>query len=118
VAPQPQTTGTAALQRAQPSATATPEAFAQCTACHNTAKDAAPSIGPNLFGVVGRKAGTLPGYAYTSELKAYGKTWDDATLDQWLTSPMTTVPGTRMSYAGQPDAAKRKEIIAYLKTLK
>lgn len=99
-------------------ASSAPDAFAMCSACHATTLGAPPGLGPNLNGVYGRKAGTLVGYVYSAELKAYGKTWDDETLDQWIKNPMATVPGTRMSYAGQTDPAKRKAIIAYLKGLK
>lgn len=75
-------------------------------------------IGPSLFAIVGTKAGEVPGYPFSAAMKASGLTWDDATLDAFLTSPMKLVPGTRMTYAGQGDPAKRKEIIEYLKTLK
>ena len=51
-------------------------------------------------------------------MKNSGKVWDEATLDNFLTNPMSNVPGTRMSYMGQSDPAKRKAVIDYLKTLK
>ena len=69
-------------------------------------------------GIVGTKAGDVPGYDFSPALKASGLTWDEATLDKWLENPMKLVPGTRMTYAGQSDPAKRKDLIAYLKTLK
>lgn len=98
-------------------ANAAPAAFAICKSCHSVEKGKT-MIGPSLFGIMGTKAGEIPGYTFSAAMKASGLTWDDATLDKFLTSPMKTVPGTRMTYAGQPDAAKRAEIIAYLKTLK
>jgi cytochrome c len=98
-------------------ANAAPAAFAICKSCHSVEKGKT-MIGPSLFGIMGTKAGEIPGYTFSAAMKASGLTWDDATLDAFLTSPMKTVPGTRMTYAGQPDAAKRAEIIAYLKTLK
>ena len=98
-------------------APAKPVAFASCAGCH-AVEAGVNAIGPSLAGVVGRKAGSMPGYEYSQALKAYGKTWDEATLDTFLTSPMAAVPGTRMSYAGQPDPAARKAMIDYLKTLK
>lgn len=98
-------------------ANAAPSAFAICKSCHSVEKGKS-MIGPSLFGIVGTKAGDVPGYSFSAAMKASGLTWDDATLDKFLASPMKTVPGTRMTYAGQPDAAKRAEIIAYLKTLK
>jgi cytochrome c len=73
--------------------------------------------GPSLAGVVGRKAGALPGFAYTAELKGSGLTWTPANLDRWLTGPQKVVPGTAM-IAVVPDAAERRELIAYLATLK
>ena len=96
---------------------AKPAAFAQCAACHSV-EPGVNSVGPSLAGVAGRKAGTLAGFSYSEAMKASGKTWDDATLDAFLTSPMANVPGTRMTYMGQSDPAKRAEVIAYLKTLK
>lgn len=94
-----------------------PAAFAQCAACHSV-EPGKHGIGPSLAGVYGTKAGEISGYAFSEKLKASGLTWDDATLDQWLAGPMKMVPGTKMSYAGMADAAKRKELIEYMKTLK
>lgn len=76
------------------------------------------AVGPSLFGVFGRKAATGAGYAYSDAMKASGKTWDEATLDTYLAAPMKEVPGTKMTFAGQSDPAKRKEIIEFLKTVK
>jgi cytochrome c len=96
---------------------AKPAAYAQCAACH-AVEPGKHGIGPSLHGVYGTKAGEIPGFAFSEKLKASGLTWDDATLDQWLAGPMKMVPGTKMSYAGLSDPAKRAEIIAYMKTLK
>ena len=98
-------------------APARPVAFVACAGCH-AVKPELNGIGPSLAGVVGRKAGSLAGFDYSPAMVAYGKIWDDATLDTFLTSPMTTVPGTRMVYMGQSDPAARKALIDYLKTLK
>lgn len=97
-------------------ADAKPAAFAQCAACHSV-DPGKNGLGPSLAGVSGRKAGTGAGFIYSEPIKASGLTWDDATLDAYLAAPMKTVPGTKMSYAGLADAAKRQELIAYLKTL-
>lgn len=94
-----------------------PAAFAQCAACHSV-EPGKHGIGPSLAGVYGTKSGELAGFAFSPAMKAAGLTWDDATLDTYLTAPMKMVPGTKMTYAGMNDAAKRAEIIAYLKTLK
>jgi cytochrome c len=94
-----------------------PAPFKICKSCHSVEKGKTV-IGPSLFGITGTKAGEVAGYSFSPAMKASGLTWDDATLDAFLTSPMKSVPGTRMTYAGQSDPAKRAEIIAYLKTLK
>jgi cytochrome c len=90
-----------------------PVAFAQCMSCH-TVEAGKNLIGPSLHAVVGRKAASLPGYAYSDALKKSGLTWDTATMDKWLTAPAKLVPGTKMTFFGLPDAAKRKELIDWL----
>ena len=100
-----------------PSVTATsPAAFAQCKTCHAVEPGRA-MIGPSLVGIHGKPAASAQGYAYSAALKSSGLTWDDATLDRYLEAPMQTVPGTKMVYPGVKDAAKRAEIVAYLKTI-
>lgn len=94
-----------------------PAAFAQCATCHST-EAGKNMVGPSLAGVFGKKAGGVAGYAYSDANKNSGLTWDEATLDTYLTNPMKMVPGTKMTYAGMADAAQRKEVIEYLKTLK
>lgn len=98
-------------------ADAKPAAYAQCVSCH-AVEAGKNGLGPSLAGVFGRKAGTGAGFVYSEAMKASGLTWDEATLDEYLTAPMKKVPGTKMSYAGLSDAAKRQELIAYLKALK
>jgi cytochrome c len=95
---------------------ASPRAFGICRSCHSVEKGQTV-VGPSLFAVYGTRAGDVPGYDFTPALKGSGLTWDDATLDKWLANPVALVPGTRMGYAGQPDPEKRRQIIAYLKTL-
>jgi cytochrome c len=87
---------------------------ARCSACH--AVTAQIKIGPGLAGVVGRKAGTAPNFHYSQAMVAYGKVWDDQTLDTLLAGPSKAIPGTRMVVA-VPGASDRADIIAYLKTL-
>jgi cytochrome c len=91
--------------------------FAICSICH-TVDPAKKGIGPTLFGVVGRKSASVEGYAYSDAMKAADKTWDAATLDVYLTSPKTLVPGTKMAFPGLPKAEDRANVIAYLATLK
>ena len=100
-----------------PSLASAPPEFGQCVSCHSIRPDM-NGVGPTLFGVVGRKAGVLAGYSFTAANKNSGLTWDEATLDTYLTAPMKMVPGTKMTFAGVPDPAKRKAIIEFLKTVK
>lgn len=101
-----------------PSDTAMPPvAYAQCISCHSV-KPGVNGVGPSLHGIVGRKAASVVGYAYSDPLKNAGLTWDDASLDKWLAAPMTMVPGTKMVFPGMTDAARRKAVIDYLATLK
>lgn len=89
-----------------------------CRECHTFLKGD-NRLGPTLYGVVGRKAGTEDGYAYTESLKDSGVTWNEATLDKWIANPGAVIPGNGMSppYGGVADPAIRKRIIAFLKTL-
>ena len=97
------------------SAPGAPPAFNACRACHTVQKDAKSGIGPNLHGVVGRPAASLPGFNYSPALTASKLRWDEKTLDEYLTNPGKKVPGTRMPIS-TPDPAKRAAIIAYLKS--
>jgi cytochrome c len=92
-----------------------PAAFAQCSMCHKVEKDGGNAVGPNLHGIVGHKAGQAVGYSYSEAMKASGVVWDEASLDKYIENPRGFVVGTKMSFGGQSDPAKRKEIIAWLK---
>jgi len=76
----------------------------------------AVGIGPSRAGVYGKPAAGA-GYSYSPALKNAHLVWNDATLDKFLTSPQSAVPGTKMPYAGLPDAGQRADVIAYLATL-
>ena len=91
--------------------------FNKCAICH-TAVAGKNALGPSLFGVVGRKSGTAPGYNYSEAMKNANKTWDEASLNAYLTDPKAVVPGNKMSFAGLPNADDRANVIAYLATLK
>lgn len=106
-----------ATSEAAPAADARPAAFAQCIACHSV-EPGKNGVGPSLAGVFGSKAGSVTGFNYSPANKNSGLTWDEATLDEYLTAPMKKIPGTKMTYAGLTDPAQRKALIAYLKTLK
>ncbi|MEC4594660.1 MULTISPECIES: c-type cytochrome [Nitrospirillum] len=92
--------------------------FQRCKACHSAEKDGADKLGPNLWGVVGRKSASEDGFNYSPAMKAANKTWDAATLDVYLTKPAALVPGTRMAFPGIPSAQDRADVIAYLSGLK
>jgi cytochrome c len=91
-------------------------AFGACAMCHSDVAGK-NGFGPSLFGVVGRTAGTAPGFNYSAAMKGAGP-WTPARLDAFITAPKTAVPGTTMPFGGIKDAAKRADIIAYLSTLK
>jgi cytochrome c len=89
-----------------------------CPACHGVTKEDNSMVGPSLFGVVGRKAGTAPSLLGASEnLKKYGVTWSAETLDEFLADPNAKVPGTPMAGV-LADPQQRADVIAYLFTLK
>ena len=88
--------------------------FAVCRACHQIGPNAKIAVGPVLNGVVGRKAGTYPGFAYSPANKDFGIVWTPEELDKYLTNPQAVVPHTKMIYPGQKDEQKRKDLIAYL----
>ena len=100
-----------------PSLASAPASFGQCAACHSL-QPGKHGIGPSLAGIYGTTAGEIPDYNFSAPLKASGLVWDDATLDKWLEAPMQMVPGTKMTYGGLKDPAKRAELIAFIKTLK
>ena len=89
----------------------------QCALCHSV-EPGKNTLGPSLAKIVGRRAGTLPNYAFSPAMKGSKLTWDRATLDTYLTNPRQTVPGTKMTYVGQRDAAKRAALVAYLASLR
>ncbi|MCR6658515.1 MAG: c-type cytochrome [Asticcacaulis sp.] len=90
--------------------------FAQCKACHAIEKGKADGVGPNLYGVYGSKAGAHSAtFKYSAAMKASGQTWNDATLNSFLQAPMKAVPGTKMTYGGVKDDAKRAALVYYLK---
>jgi cytochrome c len=92
--------------------------FNRCALCHSATKGGGNKIGPNLFGVVGRKAGTYPGFSYSAAMKNSGIVWTPAKLDAYLIAPQQVVPGNNMPFAGIADAPQRADLVAYLVTLK
>lgn len=94
------------------------DATAVCASCHNLDQSTARRAGPNLYGIVGKAAGTQPGFAYSPAMKNSGIVWTPEKLDAFLASPQAVVPGTRMSAAPVGDPASRKAIIATLQAAK
>jgi cytochrome c len=93
--------------------------FKKCKVCHMVGPGAKNNVGPNLTGVVGRKAGTSADFKYSQAMidagATKGITWSDETIDQYLAAPTTFVPGNKMLFVGLKDAAERADVIAYLK---
>lgn len=92
--------------------------FGKCRACHAVGEGAKNMVGPMLNGIVGRKAGTVEGFAYSEAMKNSGKTWDEATLDAYLADPKGYIAGNKMVFVGLKDETDRKNVIAFLKTHK
>jgi cytochrome c len=90
--------------------------FDQCAACHST--DGTNGTGPTLKGVFGRSSGTVAGFRYSRAMRGAGITWDERTLDQYLSDPQAFIAGNVMPFSGVPDPGERASIIAYLRSLK
>ncbi|MGB8278081.1 MAG: cytochrome c family protein [Methylovirgula sp.] len=88
-----------------------------CQACHSFEKGAGPKVGPPLWGVVGRPKGSIAGFDYSAGMKAKGGNWTFEDLNTFITDPKAFVSGTKMAFAGVPEATKRAGILAYLRTL-
>jgi cytochrome c len=89
--------------------------FAQCQSCHTT-EAGVNKTGPSLAGIVGRTAGSVEGFNYSPANAESGITWSEEQLYVYLEDPQRVVPKTKMIYPGQPDAQKRADLIAYLKS--
>ena len=92
--------------------------FQRCTICHASAKGAGNRIGPNLFGVAGRKAGTEANFAYSAAMKGAGFVWTPEKLTAYAEHPQQIVPGNRMAFAGITSPTDAQDLVAYLETLK
>jgi cytochrome c len=92
--------------------------YGQCRACHQVGENAKNSVGPQLNGLFGRKAGSVAGYNYSEANKQSGLTWDEKTFNEYIQDPKAKIPGTKMVYAGLKDEQKIKDLTAYLKSFK
>lgn len=91
------------------------QVFAQCRACH-VVEQGVNRIGPSLYNIVGRPAGSVEGYNYTPANANSGITWSEEKLFQYLENPHRVIPGTKMAFAGLPDPQDRANVIAFLET--
>ncbi|MFM2128989.1 MAG: hypothetical protein RL477_535 [Pseudomonadota bacterium] len=89
-----------------------------CASCHSGKAGVNGENAPSLFGVVGRKAGTAPGFDYSSAMKASGVVWNDETLDKFLRGPLRFIAGVRKTTFKAPSDDDRANVVAYLRTLK
>ena len=90
----------------------------QCSSCHSDAKSRPVVVGPPLYGVVGREAGSFAGYPYSHSMKSAGFAWTPDRLRAYLPAPRDYLPGVKMTYNGLKDSNKLENLIAYLQTLK
>ncbi|MFZ9304530.1 MAG: c-type cytochrome [Steroidobacteraceae bacterium] len=88
--------------------------YIQCRACHDLQPSPVEKVGPNLGGVIGRRAGSAADFAYSPALQASKLVWDEATLDRWLEKPSALAPGNTMAFAGIANAADRAALIRYI----
>lgn len=91
--------------------------FSPCAVCHSVKEGEASRIGPNLYGIVGRTAGTESGFAYSNAMRDSGVVWTEENLDAFIENPQMFIRSNRMGYAGERDPDKRAAIIDYLKSL-
>jgi cytochrome c len=115
-APAPKVDEPIAARLAKADTAAGKKSFAKCLVCHTDDKGGANKIGPNLWGVIGAKKDARSDYQYSGVLAKIGGNWSFEDLDKWLTKPSTFAPGTKMTFAGDPSAQDRANIIAYLRT--
>tara|TARA_Y100000758_G_scaffold179078_1_gene127341 strand:+ start:23 stop:547 length:525 start_codon:yes stop_codon:yes gene_type:complete len=88
--------------------------FKKCAACHSIAQGGANKIGPALWGVLGRKSGSVSGYKYSKAMAAHGKNWSFEEMNGFLIKPKEWIKGTKMSFAGLKNAKDRAAVILYM----
>ena len=99
----------------EPGATGNSVFRSQCSQCHTLKAGSSGLPGPSLHGLFGRKAGTAPGYAYSTPMRESGVVWNNSTLDQYIAAPQSYIPGNAMPFPGIADKTVRRRLVAYLK---
>ena len=99
---------------ASTSATEGAKVFKKCAACHSIKEGGANKIGPALWGVLGRTAGSVPGYKYSKAMAAHGKNWSFEEMNGFLIKPKDWIKGTKMAFAGLKKAEDRAAVILYM----
>ena len=99
---------------ASTSATEGAKIFKKCVACHSIKEGGANKIGPALWGVLGRSAGSIPDYKYSKAMAAHGKNWSFEEMNGFLIKPKGWIKGTKMSFAGLKKAKDRAAVILYM----
>jgi cytochrome c len=90
--------------------------YKQCNICHQVGENAKNEVGPVLNGIIGRKAGTAPGFEYSPGFKSANLVWDDSSFREYIRDPRSMFPATKMVFAGLKDERKIADLLAYLKS--
>jgi cytochrome c len=88
--------------------------FKKCATCHSIGKGEAAKVGPNLYGIVGRKRGSFAGFSYSEAMKTKGGNWDSESINSFITKPKEYLPGTKMAFAGLKKPQDRADVVLYL----
>jgi cytochrome c len=90
------------------------DVYKKCRACHQVGESAVNAVGPQLNGIIGRKAGTVDGFAYSEAKKTSGVTWDKPTFLKYIKDPRAAMPGNKMAFVGIKDEQDAADLFAYL----